>query len=225
VVTPKLVSLSLVALFVLLTVGYLVVQVIGINSAPSLVLTQPKDGEVIKSSFITLSGKTEAGSQVVVNDQDVFVASDGTFQATLGVVAGQKQLDIRATNKFDKTSAKTISVMVDPPPQPASAESGASSQPGLSLELRIVAPTTFALTVDGHRQAEESPQVGTIQIVEARDQVLLSTTNAGGIEAKLNKQMLGKLGRDQESLIDVPFSWAQARALVKSGTVSGAGTN
>lgn len=65
---------------------------------PVLEIEQPEDGKEFnsKDNPIIISGKTDPGSKVYVNDRMVFPNSDGSFRTSFSLANGENELKIRA---------------------------------------------------------------------------------------------------------------------------------
>ena len=78
---------------------------------PALEVFEPKTNQVVKSSFVSVKGKTDPGMFVTVNGQSVFVESDGGFETQLSLTSGPKDIVVSAKNKFEKSIAKNITII------------------------------------------------------------------------------------------------------------------
>lgn len=213
VITPKVLTVSLAALFVAATVGYLVWQVVSIDRTPELSVDEPKDRQIVRDAAVTVAGKTDPGMAVTINDQPVFVDSEGKFKTQVSVGAGPKELVFVAKNKFDKSVTKTVSVIGEPA-QPPGRVSGAAAAAPLSLTLSFSAPAQVTYRADGGEAVSASRSAGQTLAVAALDQVILSTDNAGALTVRLNGKDLGALGRRGEPLSNVSFS-AESATIAK----------
>jgi transcriptional regulator with XRE-family HTH domain len=204
IITPKLLSLTIGIAGVLAIVIYLTASVAAIDRNPTLEILEPANGSVIKDGSIKVVGKTDPGTGVVINEQEVFVNGEGKFEVTLGAVAGQKVLDIKAKNKFDRETRNQILVVVEPPADLADASAPAAS-PDLALHLKYSKETVRTITLDGGTPERKTMAKDSTEDISAKSGILLETEDAGSIEATLNDQELGKLGRSKEHL-SIPFS-------------------
>lgn len=205
VVTPKLISLfggiglSLFAMF------YIAFQVSAINKTPSLVLEQPLPGTVVKDSMVTVIGHTDPGTIIAINGENVFVDSEGKFTTLLGVAVGQKELDITAQNKYGKTTTQKLSVIVDSNAVPNQGQVAAAETKPLLMEIKFARATTITVKQDGIDLPEEVVPADGIKRLDAKSEVVLKTSDAGGTMVTVNGKSIGPLGRNHESLT-VPFT-------------------
>ena len=81
---------------------------------PPLELISPSQTQNIVSSRVEITGKTDPNSTVYVNEALVTVDSNGNFSKTISVFPGKSILDVKAINKFGRTTEIKRSVEVKP---------------------------------------------------------------------------------------------------------------
>jgi cytoskeletal protein RodZ len=199
VITPKNLSLVGGVAFILVTVVYICWQVFSISKVPDLRIESPQDLTVIDKSFVEILGTTDPGSIVTVNNEPVFVDREGKFSTQLGISSGPKELIIVAKNRFDKSTTKILTIIGQP-------KTLADNQGAVRLELEFIRDVEVGLRIDGGEKLTQSYKQGTSKVVEAKRQVLLSASDAGAVRVKINGQLLGFLGRQDEKLVDIPFT-------------------
>lgn len=69
---------------------------------PPLDILQPVDKAVLSSPHLTVIGKTDPNAAVFVNNEVVFLNSDGEFTKQIDLFPGDGVLQIRAVNRFGK---------------------------------------------------------------------------------------------------------------------------
>ncbi len=211
-ITPKLITISVSALVVVLAFFYVVFQVFAINKTPTLVISEPKNDTVISGSSVNVTGKTEPGITIAINGQNVFVNPEGNFTTTIGVAPGQKELKIAALNKFGKTSEQTLALRVEEP-KVAGAKTEVASE--LQLEIKFLKATKIELKRDGVDIPAEVIPAGAVKLVSAKESLDLTTYDGGNTEVSLNGKPLGKLGKSGEK-ITIPFSKDAASLVEKT---------
>lgn len=92
----------LAALLVLLC-GFLLYQYRSAFFSPSLTIDAPKT-EIVTSTEVVVSGKSEPSATVTVNNTPVALDSDGNFKKTVTVFPGESVITIRAKNRLGKES-------------------------------------------------------------------------------------------------------------------------
>lgn len=80
--------------------------------SPSVSIISPTENQVIKSTYVVVSGKTNPENVVYVNSFPVSVNDDGSFKKIISVFTGVNTVQIKIVNRFDKVTEKTIQVNV-----------------------------------------------------------------------------------------------------------------
>jgi hypothetical protein len=199
IITPKFISLSVGVAFVLLTIIYIIWQVLSINRTPGLEIFEPTDRQVISESFVNIRGKTDPGMILTVNDQNIFVDSEGNFKSQLGLATGLTELTFTAKNKFDKEVTKIISVNGE------NKASSTVSQEMLQLKLEFFAEVILTFAADNGSIQTQTFHEGEVKVFTAAKKIVISTSDAGATRATLNGQVVGMLGRPQEQLANISF--------------------
>lgn len=203
-ITPKTIGLGALVLFVVFILGYLAYQVHAINRPPGIVIDQPQDGQRITSSSVVVQGHTDVGATMTMNDQQIFVDSDGNFKQPISISPGEKVLLFSAKNNFGKVSTKQLVVIGD-------FQTEAAQQPAQQLPLTLtvsVGPesTWVSIQIDDKPAQDETFIAGSSKTYAAQGKILLSTGDAGSTSVRLNGKDLGKLGRAGEVIRDIPFT-------------------
>jgi cytoskeletal protein RodZ len=203
-ITPKTLILAISILVVLSVVIYLGYQVHAVNVPPKINIVQPKNGEVVSTASVLLSGTVDPGSKLTVNGQSIFVDGSGNFKQLVSVGAGQRILTFVADSTFGKESQKQITIIdnyqsADSSTQPVSAP--------VSLTVTVGPNSTWvSVQADSGQADQETFLAGSSKTFTAQQRILLSTGDAGSTSVSLNGKDLGKLGRDGETLRDIPFT-------------------
>lgn len=85
------------------------------TKAPELEITSPQDGQTFKkdASPIRISGKSDDGVRVTVNDFWAISEDDGTFSYSYILKDGENKLKIVATDEADNKTEKEITIKVE----------------------------------------------------------------------------------------------------------------
>jgi cytoskeletal protein RodZ len=70
--------------------------------SPPLNVEEPTEMAVIDASTVTVSGNTDSGSTVLVEDEAVSVDNEGKFKKELIVFPGKLTINVKSTNRFGK---------------------------------------------------------------------------------------------------------------------------
>lgn len=86
-----------------------------LNTSPKLVIDAPKDGDTIKDSQTTISGKTDTDVTVTANDRLLITKSDGTFAGVLFLSNGDNKIKIVATDRAGNQTTQELRVSTTTP--------------------------------------------------------------------------------------------------------------
>lgn len=93
--------------------GSEVLKITLITDAPVLEISEPQDGLLVtqrKQSVVSVKGKTDPGNKVYLQNQFLFVASDGSFSGSYQLQQGDNLLQIKSINSGGNESLKEINV-------------------------------------------------------------------------------------------------------------------
>jgi len=202
VITPKYVSFSLGLLFVILTLGYVIWQVGSINKTPTLDISSPQDRQIIKGSIVNVEGKTNPGMSLTINDKSIFVDSSGNFKTQIGADNGPKQLTFVAKNKFEKTATKTLTIIGEI----GDVESASTViTSAVQLKLEFSGAVTVNYSIDEGLTQSFSFTSGDTKMLNGREKIVLSVSDAGATKVTYNGDYIGFLGKSGEKLVNIPF--------------------
>ena len=76
------------------------IKIIFDNEKPQLSISEPEDNKKIQGGDkkIKVSGKTETGAKVLINDSQIIVDKDGNFSTDLQINEGDNNVDIKAVD-------------------------------------------------------------------------------------------------------------------------------
>ena len=81
--------------------------------APKLEISNPHDGDKSKENQITVSGKTDPGATLTVNDRLAITSSDGSYSFVLNLSSGDNKIRVVATDKAGNQTTKEIIVRLE----------------------------------------------------------------------------------------------------------------
>lgn len=124
-----------------------------------LQITSPENGSAVREDSIVVTGNTDAGATIKINDELATVQADGSFSKTIGLIEGVNAITVEASGIGGLTSVKAVSVRRDSiPPEieiiaPAEGEELSLGQVVFNAELSDagvgVAAEQTTVTVDG----------------------------------------------------------------------------
>ncbi len=95
------------ALFVLYA-GY---QILGVVHGPRISIVAPVHGSVQNEDHITLTGVSTDIASISVNGHQIFTDQSGTFSEKLLLLDGYNVIEVRATDKFKRTTVAHVEVV------------------------------------------------------------------------------------------------------------------
>lgn len=84
------------------------------NSPPSLTIDNPSDGSTTNNETIAISGKTDEGVTVTVNDFWAVINPDNTYSYALKLNQGDNQIKVSAVDEAGNKTEKNIKVTYSP---------------------------------------------------------------------------------------------------------------
>jgi len=113
IVTPRFIKIGAIILLILGLFGYLWYQISGLSVAPKLIISQPAQDTTVSDSQIEIVGETKPGANITINEQSVYVDSEGVFRETVSLQEGLNMVEIVATNKLDRKSVVERKVIME----------------------------------------------------------------------------------------------------------------
>ena len=104
----KGIKITLIILFTIAVGGYAVFQSIDLVRGPILTITSPTDGSLFTEPLITITGTTKNISFIYLNDNQIFVDSDGVFKQKLLLNIGYNIITLRVTDRFNREVHKEL---------------------------------------------------------------------------------------------------------------------
>jgi cytoskeletal protein RodZ len=104
-------TLPIIALFIIF-IFYLIFQYRFAFLNPTLDIYSPKENEVITTSEVLISGKTDPDTAVYIDKNLISADQSGNFQKTFSVFPGIAIIEIKAINKFKRETDKKIQIDV-----------------------------------------------------------------------------------------------------------------
>lgn len=104
--TPQMTIISIILLFLFFFFGYLTIQYKTFISPPDIMIEKPKEGEIVGSEKVEVTGKTDRNAVLSINNQKIALSSEGEFSTLLSLPPGVNSITIDSTSKYGKT--KTI---------------------------------------------------------------------------------------------------------------------
>ena len=118
-----------VVLAAVVLLGYLIWFLIQTFQAPTISFDQAIKDQKTSAPSITISGKTEIGTQVWFNDKDIMVDDRGGFRQDIPLSDGLNIITIHAKKKHSREFEATIQVVRETPPETAATSTPTTISP------------------------------------------------------------------------------------------------
>lgn len=199
---PKIIIITVSIVLFVGALIYVGTQIRSVLIPPFLEITEPvSDGSILGNSVL-IAGKTELGAEVTINNQLVLVDKEGQFAENLILSKGLNLIEVASKNKFGRISKVLRKINAE--------NEGLTpvlgSEP-INLVMQIGPNSAWIyLEVDGVMVQRGTMLAGSSKSVSAKENILLTSANAGSTQVIYNGKDLGKLGREGEVVRQVEFS-------------------
>ena len=102
----------LIAIALLVLLGYGFVEALPLISGPALTVASPKQDAVAVDGVVTVSGIVARTSVLTVNGATVLPEENGNFSTTLAFARGTSILTVTAADRFGRTVRRTRTIFV-----------------------------------------------------------------------------------------------------------------
>ncbi|MFC1656434.1 RodZ domain-containing protein [Patescibacteria group bacterium] len=200
VLTPTKIASFIIGVVILIFGGYVWFQVSGFAAAPEIKLTNPKSNKTeITASSIELKGKTDAGSNLFLNQQALGIDTKGKFKVEIRLKEGANLLELISENKLGKQTKKTITVIARLP-KLSPEILGNKTENGLNLSLEAGPDSSWVMVYADQKLIFRGVMLAkTRQQFFATNSFSINTTNAGSLHIFLNGQDLGTAGAKNQT--------------------------
>lgn len=208
--TPKTFLIGLASIFVIIMASYVGWQLSKLSAPPVINLTNQERSR-LNNSYVIVSGEVDSGSDVFINDSPILSTADGSFSDKVLLVEGTNQIKISARNKFGKETAKTIIVEADLKDLKDynSTEVSKNKVDGVELQVAINNQATYIVVRADNKEVFRGTMLkGTKQLFKAKDNIKLTTGNAGNTVLHFTNQVVAdktidNLGAEGEPKQDI----------------------
>ena len=101
-----------IGVIVIGALGYGLLKAAPLLAGPAITRTTPVDGARAPEGAVTVSGIASRAESLLVNGKTVLLHEDGAFETMLILPRGNVILSITATDRFDRTITKRVTVFV-----------------------------------------------------------------------------------------------------------------
>lgn len=107
--TPKFI---LLLILIIIITGYLIFQYSAYFFPPKLLVESPVQNQQIQDNIVLVKGKTDPYASLKINDDETYVNLDGSFEKSLYLFSGEREIIIISENRHGKKNEKIINVQI-----------------------------------------------------------------------------------------------------------------
>ncbi len=153
--------------------------------APLVVVATPANGAVVNEPEIVVSGTTDPSATLSISGEDVIVGQDGHFETRVFLQEGVNDVVVRAKNRFDKVTEKSISVRYANPEPPQPSPTQTHLPDTVKLFVRVEgARTWLKIIVDGKEILAKTVESGFNDVFEGKE---ISVTSSDGARTMVSR--------------------------------------
>ncbi len=206
IISSKTLIISGATLLILGFILFLIFQITGFISPPSLEVYKPlKDGQVSGREVI-FQGKTDPAAEIFINDQAVAINSQGDFTEELFLKEGTNIVSVKAVNKAGKEVTKVYTFYANLPKTVAGNSIEKSQLKEINLKVQVLGDSSWLKVITDGKIAYQGIMIENAeQSFKAKKEILFSTGNAGVTRVILNGKDQGFLGEKNEVKKNISF--------------------
>ena len=111
---PRTLQLSIICLVAFCVLGYLGLSVYKTVALPALVIFSPANNIETRNFTIAVIGKSDPEARVIINNEEVLLAKDGSFSETIQLQEGLNLISATARGKHSRTRKIVRHILVNP---------------------------------------------------------------------------------------------------------------
>ncbi len=92
-------------------IGYSLYQARHLIEGPQITLTNPENGATLTDPLVHFSGSAQNITYISLNNQQIYVDGNGTFNEDLLLAPGYNDWRLEARDKFGRTTEKNIELI------------------------------------------------------------------------------------------------------------------
>ena len=209
--TPKKILISTITIVIVLGLFLLYREINSFANEPTLVIFNPQDNIQTADSSIYVEGLTDKDSFLYINGQSIFVGDDGRFKEKLTLQSGLNTINVKAVNKFDKETEKSLSIRSDYKGQEVIENQEFSTDENNSAEIKIdlrvdPGPVWLNVQADGETVFNGTMLSGAVQSFKASSEIVIDSGRGDATFVTFNGEDFGTLSKDAGAVKGVIFN-------------------
>lgn len=204
-ISPKILAISTLVVFLLLIVGYVGYQIYKFQTPPTLTIVQPVDEYITDKESVLLKGLTQESVLIEVNNQQVDVNSEGEFESEISLIEGVNTIAVRALKSSNSNleTNKTLKVIYNPQQE----GEGETETKEFLLTLSITqSPSWIKLDIDDENKISQVLQPNTINEFEVINKFTLVTGRVQNTKLEINGEEIPLTASTQTGITQITCS-------------------
>ncbi|MBX4191781.1 MAG: DUF4115 domain-containing protein, partial [Candidatus Doudnabacteria bacterium] len=199
--TPRTIIFGSSLLVAIIAIVYIGIEIRSVLIPPYLSVNEPSADITVDGNSVVVSGTGEVGAEVYINSQPVLVDQNGEFTETLLLSPGLNVVEVSAKNKFDKVSKVERHITSN------AVTAKPVEQENVNITIQIGPNSAWLnLQADGVLVHRGTMLPGSEKTITAKNEIIVTTANAGSTKIIYNGKDLGILGREGEVIRNVEFA-------------------
>ena len=204
-ISPKILAITTLAIFLLLTIGYVGYQIYKFQTPPTLTIVQPTDGYITNEESTVLKGITQDSVLIDVNDKKVDVNSKGEFETEIFLIEGVNTINIRALKSSNSNLETNKTLKVIYTPQQEGEDEIKVKEFLLTLSI-TQSPSWIKLDIDDENKISQVLQPNTIHEFEVINKFTLVTGRVQNTNLQINGEDIPLTSSTQTGITQITCS-------------------
>ncbi len=184
-ISPKILAITTLVIFLLLIVGYVGYQIYKFQTPPSLTIVAPIDGYITNEESTILKGLTQESVLIDVNDKQVDVNSKGEFETEIFLIEGVNTITVRALKSSNSNLETNKTLKVIYTPQQEGEDEIEIKEFLLTLSI-TQSPSWIKLDIDDENKISQVLQPNTVHEFEVINKFTLVTGRVQNTKLEIN---------------------------------------
>lgn len=109
--TKTILKTILTLMIIIIIVGYSYNRSKDFITGPTIEILSPKTGIGVSESLLEVKGTANNISYISINDRQIFTDENGNFKEKLLLFPGYNIISVKASDKFDRKTEKTLEII------------------------------------------------------------------------------------------------------------------
>ncbi len=210
-ITPRAISVFFSAVLVSIGVIYFYLEVDHFSKEPNLTIENPGTNKTVDCSFIEIIGFTDFENKVTINNEPIYVDSEGKFKELIGLQEGPNEITIEAFNKFERNTQRIVNVVANYEPSILGEKIEEESEVSLEEDKFVMeiesreSSVWISVKIDEEEKQSSIIHPGTILKVNAKNKIEIDSGKARDTYVRINEEEFFVLDEKNKGYKKVSF--------------------